>query len=309
MDASKATTAQETLPASAPNPESVANTGTEGASPTDAQPASAPAEEPTAESPAEPQAEQLPTEPQAEPQTEQPAAEPQPETVAEPQPETAAEPQTEQQPEPQPETQPEPQPEPQPETQPETAATIELTPAASEEASEEGADLQRSGAYFGLGFGLGGSGFMPKALLNGSAFNMSMRFGYAAHARWLMGLNLYLQGQYRAWKENTPISTGISTALFEIQSFPFSSNGLNLCLAAGWTSLAKYKRLENVPNTSLPAMVSETDQGPAYAAALGYDFSMDDGYSFGLQARYDGSNMPNLNIIHSGSLNLLFNWY
>jgi hypothetical protein len=167
----------------------------------------------------------------------------------------------------------------------------------------------RDGGYFGIGFGVGGADFLKAALVNGSAMHMHMRFGYAINDMWLMGTQLLLINQFSQWKENKPVSAGISTALFENQIFPIADSGFNFQLAGGWTSVAKFKRLTNISKTSLPTLTSITGEGPAYALTFGYDFPSETSSVLGLQLRYDGANPKGVGQIHSGSMNFWLNWY
>ncbi|MBJ80758.1 MAG: hypothetical protein CMH60_05505, partial [Myxococcales bacterium] len=167
----------------------------------------------------------------------------------------------------------------------------------------------RDGAYFGLGFGLGGADFLKAAVANGSAVQVNMRFGYAFSSQWLLGARMQLINQFSQWKENKPISAGISTILLDTQIFPLADLGFNIELAGGWTSVAKFKRLTDIEKTTLPTISSLTGEGPAYAFALGYDFASETNAVFGLSARYDGAAPKDINPIHGGSLNFSLNWY
>src|SRR5262249_3774227 len=93
-----------------------------------------------------------------------------------------------------------------------TALLMMATPAA-------GADIVRSGGYFGLGVGVGSSSLAKQSFLGSGAAQFSLRGGVIVARRLLLGPEVTLTGQYNGWNPNTPTGAGLSSVMAEAMVF------------------------------------------------------------------------------------------
>jgi len=176
------------------------------------------------------------------------------------------------------------------------------------EPPSECAAIHRGVFYFSFGLGAGASNLADASFGGSGAGLLVMRSGFVLFDRFLFGVSGVLVGQWNRWAASEHAGSGSTSVLGEMTYFPLPAHGLNFSTGVGWGWAIKVARNVDTP-AGLPDVDVQTDEGPAYMAALGYDLFASEGFNLGLQMRYDGLALRELGTVSSGSLNLMFNFY
>ncbi len=176
-----------------------------------------------------------------------------------------------------------------------------------DQAPMHGPGIERGNWYLGIGLGVGGSSLADDAIGGGLAGMTSFRAGAIIADRLLIGGQMALTGQFNKWAAMEPTGAALSSVMAEGMYFPMADLPLNVAAGFGWGSALKVSRLAD--NGDSPRVVTQSGNGVAWMAGVGWDLFAGEGLNLGLQARYDGTHSGNIGTSHAGTMNLWFNFY